>query len=378
MAAVHYEEGDSNLELKETLRPTLQAFADDEGIDIYVSNSHGLIGKEESTLKIDPSALWVNFWSIPVGVERYAKAGQLLSAFGIPLPGCVGDSFLLEPGIDYEEQGFVVIRDEVGQILAFGEESVLHIVFDMPHAAGVEYKREAPNILHKILERFFSSPQRIDIKPTDTKTPREAYIQACAWRLEKERADAERKILLCGDKKTNHIKEFARLTHEQEKLRALIEGLNMTEKGERYGAEFDQLIATPHVKRVEVSQAGTVSIFTDTVFLTFDGKLYEIGDFRIDLGLGPRLERGLRIVNLRIKELTGQSRYHHPHVFGEGDKVCFGNIEFAIVKLLGEFEYALAGQAIVKFLCTFNARDLQYTSVLEHYWKPVRKRSKQP
>ena len=202
-------------------------------------------------------------------------------------------------------------------------------------------------------------------------TSRKAYAAACAKRLndrlivvQSQVKDSEQKLgeasrtIVCENRNLDDLRpEIGRLTEKMEGI------------AERSLGQFDSLLSLPHVKNVSVNPEGVISVFTDTVFLRYNGKRYELGDYKIDF----YPDGALNISNLRVQKLTTQSFYHHPHVFNNGGtyhQVCLGNLREGVYQLIASQDYYTATEILVDFL--HQMKDAHpYTPYLVNNWKPI-------
>ena len=126
------------------------------------------------------------------------------------------------------------------------------------------------------------------------------------------------------------------------------------EKG--VGAELERLRSMPEVREVELED-GCLTVFTNPIHVTYNGKRYLLGSFRINLDLDGG--------NLRIVNLTNPYKsYDHPHI--DMGRPCLGNLQGWIFQLLGERQFATAAQLLMEYLKTVTPADWRKSII---YWE---------
>jgi len=127
--------------------------------------------------------------------------------------------------------------------------------------------------------------------------------------------------------------------------------------------EFDRLLKIPLVKAVKV-QKREIKVFTDTIYITYKGRKYEIGNFLIRIGTTG--EGYIKIINLCNTSNCGR---HHPYSSNRGeDTICFGNLTGSIDQLLVERDYLSLIIVILQALQTARGDNPQRVK----QWKRVR------
>lgn len=321
---------------------------------IKVYNPHG-----RSSEAVDrEDELSIRFWSCAGTVVKT----QFNRIFDISLDGGQSDGCLPS------ETGFV-IDDTAGVAVAEVVGGTLYVLFDLPHGTN------AGLLMRKILEEVVRTNALTAVKTMQPPNQRDLYIVQCRRRF------AQVMQAVTGDiaiKETEVAEVSARLTTLTRELEALRQQAHKLEAdkdtwknqmAERFGAEYDKLTLTPHVKTVVVTPR-MVTVHTDTIFLEHGGKRYELGNYCIRISSDGRLT----ITNERVRELTGQTYYQHPHIFDNGAdrNVCLGNIGPGIMKLIGSYEYAVAVQILIRFLHTVTSEE-PYERYLVTHWKPITK-----
>ena len=230
-------------------------------------------------------------------------------------------------------------------------------------------------VKRQIVSRLRRKQERLkrakEIARQQIETSRNAYTVACAKRLndrlilvQSQIKDSEQKLgeasrtIVCENRNLDDLRpEISRLTEKAEGV------------AERSLGQFDSLLSLPHVKNVSANTEGVISIFTDTVFLRYGGKRYELGDYQINF----YPDGALNVSNLRVQKLTKQSFYHHPHVFNTGatyHQVCLGNLQEGVYQLIASQDYYTATEILVDFLHQMKEVP-PYISYLINKWKPI-------
>jgi len=124
------------------------------------------------------------------------------------------------------------------------------------------------------------------------------------------------------------------------------------------GAELEHLRSMPEVREVALEN-GCLTVFTHPIHVSYNGKRYLLGNFRIDLDLDGR---DLRIVNLT----NPYKSYDHPHI--DMGRPCLGNLQEWIFQLLGERQFATAAQLLVEYLKIVTPADWRKSII---YWEEV-------
>ncbi len=98
-------------------------------------------------------------------------------------------------------------------------------------------------------------------------------------------------------------------------------------------------------------------------------KEFKLGEYKIYLNL-KKVESGniLRVVHVG----TPHADYMHPHISSGGNNICFGsgNTASGIMKLIGEFDLALAVELLYRFLNMYNPKSpYQKPYPLMQHWK---------
>ena len=148
-------------------------------------------------------------------------------------------------------------------------------------------------------------------------------------------------ISLYGMRIERSQKDILVLEQKLEKRRAVLESsLN------RYDLEkmFDKILKLPIVKAIEINSSGNISIFTGTIFVSYENRISRIGN--LEIIIDP-----LNIV-VRIRNHTNTSTVRRNHPYGDprSDEFCFGDFKSEIDKALRYGDFLLATVMILQAL----------------------------
>ena len=123
---------------------------------------------------------------------------------------------------------------------------------------------------------------------------------------------------------------------------------------EAFAAEqFEIIVALPGVR--DVAEDGScLRLETEPVVIDWEGRRYALGAFRLSLDLAG----DVRVDSL--EHLGPKSGWDHPHV--QDGLPCLGNLRPGILKLIADFELALAAQLLLDFLTTYQP-ETAYTPI---------------
>jgi hypothetical protein len=176
---------------------------------------------------------------------------------------------------------------------------------------------------------------------------RAAYVQACLKAAEAELARLEAEVASSSEQVAQlsaRLRAASRELHLARARRQVVRALLASER-ERLAVDFDQLVALPGVRSVEVNR-GRFRVLTETIYLKHAGATNRIGDFALELDL----ERGSRIQNLANS--GAKAGWDHPHV--QAQMPCLGNLRDGFEKLLGELQLAPLISMLLQFLETYD------------------------
>lgn len=120
------------------------------------------------------------------------------------------------------------------------------------------------------------------------------------------------------------------------------------EASRRAKAELRELRAIPGVAAVEVVE-GLLRVSTTPMHVTWMGATYDLGRYRIDLDLAG----DIRIES--IDKLGPKPAWDHPHV--QAGLPCLGNLRQGVLKLVAEYEVAIAVRILLDFLTTYQPEE---------------------
>ena len=105
--------------------------------------------------------------------------------------------------------------------------------------------------------------------------------------------------------------------------------------------ELRQVLAVRGVQSVEVVDRA-LQVVTDPVQIEWEGARYRLGVYRLVLDL----DGDVRIHS--VSKLGPKPGWDHPHV--QDGRPCLGNLREGVLKLIAEYELALAVQVAIGFL----------------------------
>lgn len=109
-------------------------------------------------------------------------------------------------------------------------------------------------------------------------------------------------------------------------------------------AELARLISLPGVRSLSVVDC-SLHVTVGPIQIEWNGALYHLGDYRIVLDLAG----DVRVESL--SRLGPRPYWDHPHI--QGGLPCLGNIRDGVLKLIADYELALAVQVLMDFLRTY-------------------------
>jgi hypothetical protein len=97
-----------------------------------------------------------------------------------------------------------------------------------------------------------------------------------------------------------------------------------------------------------------VQVRSEPIRIDWRGLRYELGGYRIELDLAG----DVRIESL--DKLGPKPHWDHPHV--QDGLPCLGNLREGVLKLIAQYQLALAIQVLLEFLSTYDPAEA-YTSI---------------
>lgn len=348
-------ESEDNMEAWDCLRPVLQEFALKLELDIYVSNPH----EQASHIRSEDGKLYIRFWSTPITTKKTT----IPEIFGMRFANNGQRDALIPTGFG------VPIVDSNGVTAAEIHGGTLYVLFDLPHSRRSD--ETTSSVMQSIMECYTALKkdhekyERLvtELNECDLKRSQEEYIKGCGRRVELRIDKLEDKIESIREKiieaqqiVTASVREEITLVRELQNLQGSIE-----EDNRWFANEFEKILALPGVERITVRD-DCIYIFTKQIDIEYRGDTYDIGKFRIDIHTGGD-KGGVRCYNMtRMIRNT-----HHPHIRHDG-LCCLGNIHEGVAKLIGEYEYFILIQVMLKYLETVTPGDW-YSDI--GYW-PVK------
>jgi hypothetical protein len=121
----------------------------------------------------------------------------------------------------------------------------------------------------------------------------------------------------------------------------------------RADAELRDLLAVPGVAEIDVAEH-LLRVSTTPMHVTWMGAIYDLGRYRIDLDLAG----DVRIES--IDKLGPKPAWGHPHV--QDGLPCLGNLRQGVLKLIAEYELAIAVRILLDFLAAYQPEEA-YTPI---------------
>jgi hypothetical protein len=109
-------------------------------------------------------------------------------------------------------------------------------------------------------------------------------------------------------------------------------------------AELARLQAVRGVRAVQATDSA-LRVETERIVIAWDDRHYDLGAYCLVLDLDG---------DVRVESLDGggpKSHWDHPHV--QDGLPCLGNLRAGLLKLIAEYELALATQVLIDFLRTY-------------------------
>ncbi len=134
-----------------------------------------------------------------------------------------------------------------------------------------------------------------------------------------------------------------------------------TSTQERFSEEIEKLKRVPALEKHEIDEGkGKIVFYTSPVHIKHKGKEYEIGKFRIDIGLD-----GV-VLFKNIANTCRYPLYDHPHT--RDGEPCLGNLTDSVGKLVANLQLATLAEVLIQYLEIYSEDDA-YCKV--EYWKEV-------
>jgi hypothetical protein len=249
--------------------------------------------------------------------------------------------------------------------------------------ADADFEIYAALLDRVVAARQMSLEQRLALRQERLKKAleksRAAYVQFCSKKRDKELAEgkaqmneARTTVEASRRRYTEAIRAFEDL-HQQI---AFLEN-DTTELAQKSKEEFDELLAWPKVEGARISDAGSLSVFTDVLYCDDPrtGKTHEIGKFRIVIDM---VGGEVRWYNLtRLVKGYDSLMFNAPHVDGNG-KGCLGTAKTAIAEMIAHYEFVALVSLAIQFIESVNVdrADERWGPYIDKW--PVAKKKKTP
>lgn len=164
-----------------------------------------------------------------------------------------------------------------------------------------------------------------------------------------QRAAAEAELALIPAQLAALSRRFVALDRRLPGAARRLEELRAIADLDRFaGAELERLLAVRGVRSAAVA-GSTLHVATEPVLISWGGATYDLGAYRLILDLAG---------DVRIESLDRRGpkpSWDHPHV--QDGLPCLGNLREGVLKLIAEYELALAAQVLIDFLSTYQPDD---------------------
>lgn len=134
---------------------------------------------------------------------------------------------------------------------------------------------------------------------------------------------------------TSEQKNLALAEDELKRWKDGIEALKQR-KSEEHIQELNRILNLQHVMAVEV-KGNCMSVFTDTLYINYDGNRYEIGMFAINIRLDTTSVDGISVQNF-----ASTHPHDATHPYGSKSSICWGVMADPISNMIQQKEYAVA------------------------------------
>lgn len=128
---------------------------------------------------------------------------------------------------------------------------------------------------------------------------------------------------------------------------------------ERFGLEFDKILAMPKVKSIEITDR-TIIVYTKPLIALDDrtSRRHRIGEIEITISIGQTnadyLKRAITYRNLSHPD--GMGGMIAPHV-SKSAGPCYGNVTKGVLKLVNNYDYAALIMLLINFLESAKTND---------------------
>lgn len=345
----------------EAIVPILAEYAEALGVPVRLEVPRGLVARPRGR-----RGWWLHPFALPgrpgwLGLGPPVRPQNLPSVCGFPLPPDHRSAW----SVPSREGWGRPLRDVDGQIIGLLRETDVYILFDLLGQESklacvltrtiLDLSLEAGRLLLPLLTGLGPATLEARLRQLRQTTEVEAFRASAAWRADRQQGEVSGGEI---ESLANRLQELerdlrtsGRQMHSLERRLALAER-RLTDLGQLQASEdalvrdFDRLVGLPGVTDVEVRD-GVLRVFTETVLVTYGGRQYRMGRFRLDLHFDGRVF---------LRNLTDRyETYDHPHV--ENGRPCFGNIQEWMQRLLAQREFVAACEVLLHYLRTVNPGD---------------------
>lgn len=348
------------------LERVLQEWAERLQLEIYASCPHARqipVDRQQ----VGPGVLNLYFWSMPWtpssdASTRIAHVGDFeLSSDG------QGDAIAYRAAPDVTP-----LRDERGTVFAVLKGQGLYTLFDLPHSNA----ENAPDLLNYIMLRYSAET----ISPAERAALEEAQLKdmemKCIDSMKTIYAgfsthERDRLLRQATDQEATNASYRNELAEGVRRLRLYqtqLNALNTLQDGDQGRAtrELAALRRLPFVKRV-VGGTNRILVSVGNIQLTFERKVYDIGEFVIEYRLHN--SGGLECY-IQNRTRTWDHAYEHPHV--HNSTPCLGNMA-EVTDMIQNGDLAAATVILYNYLQSYNPGDAFVR--VENHWPVVRELS---
>lgn len=219
--------------------------------------------------------------------------------------------------------------------------------------------------INPIKNKHLAILKRIEDVNKRSISTREKYAVNCIGNLDKQTDSLKMKVILCKQKLSNFgiaisdaQRELAETRKQLENWESGLEKLKEKSKP-TFFKDFERLLNLSYVRAVDVGSS-LLDVYTDTVFIDYNGKRYEIGMFQISIDMFQN--------SIRLQNFTSTHPEGHHHPYGDSN-LCWGSLTTPIRNALAGKEYTAAAQYIIQALHSAEGDHPEYVKE----WKEVSK-----
>jgi len=345
----------------EAIAPILAEYAEALGVPVRLEVPRGLVARPRGR-----RGWWLHPFALParpgwLGLGPQVRPHSLPAVCGFPLPPEHRKAWSVPARDGWGRP----LRDLDGQIIGLLRETDVYILFDLlgqePMLACIltrsilDISLETGRLLLPVLTGLGPATLEARLRQLRQTTEVEAFRASAAWRADRQQGDVSGSEIEALANRLQDLERDLRTSgrqmHSLERRLTLAER-RLTHLGQLQASEealvrdFDRLVGLPGVTDVEVRD-GVLRVFTDTIVVTYGGRQYRMGRFRLDLHFDGRVF---------LRNLTDRyETYDHPHV--ENGRACLGNIQEWMQRLLAQREFVAACEILLHYLRTVNPGD---------------------